>query len=176
MVGNPTQAERVARVLSDGEWHTTSEIQRRAGIKQVGSVVSGLRKKKGATVVADRIPKRKGPKAWRYKWQNIPEKLRLAVDPDVPNPGELVYEVPRSLAARYRLYVVPRYGHRQMLMDTAPTPQELGVKIVDLGEEGELDGCCLGILDSRGIPKEVFPGKWLLNPYEARAREGDHDE
>jgi hypothetical protein len=44
----------------------------------------------------------------------------------------------------------------------------LGKKIIAKGEKGELDGCSLGILDSFGVPKEKRPGKWILNPHEAR--------
>lgn len=161
---NAPQAERVLRVLADGAWHTTSEIQRRAGVKRVASQISDLRRRKGAKITCDHIPKRRGPRAFRYQWRNIPPNVRLAVE---EGPGEIVYEVPRTRATRYRIYVVPRFG-AQMLMDTAATPEEVGRKIVELGEDGQLDGCCLGLLDSKGIPKEINSGQWLLNPHEGR--------
>lgn len=156
--------ERVLRVLADGAWHTTSEIRRRTGVHNVATVISGLRKTKGASITGNHIPKRKGPRAYRYQWTNIPPAVRLAV---TDGPQEVVYEVPRTRETRYRIYVVPRFGE-QVLMDTAATRAEVGEKIIDMGENGELDGCCLGILDSRGIPKELFPGKWILNPHEGR--------
>ena len=159
-MSNLTEAERVLHVLADGAWHTTTEIRRRAAIHTVGERVKKLRVT-GAKIDSERIPR---SHHFRYQWRNIPANLRLAVE-DGPQP--MVGEVPRTQATRFRIYVVPRFGE-QLLMDTAATEEEVGRKIVALGNQGQLDGCCLGLLDTRGIAKEVFPGKWLLNPHEGR--------
>lgn len=49
---------------------------------------------------------------------------------------------------------------RQLVAETE-TPEALGVAIVTLGQEGEFDGCAIGILDTQG---EVGQ-KWLLRPW-----------
>lgn len=161
-----TQGQRILRVLRDGRWHTTAEIHRRAGYSRLNSRISELRRQ-GQVIDCEHLPgKGMGARAYRYIWRNPDVSLTLAVD-EAAQPDDGKDEVPRTPATRYRIYVVPRYGE-QTLLDTAPTPEELGKKIVALGEKAELEGCCLGILDSHGVPKEVRPGKWLLNPHEAR--------
>jgi hypothetical protein len=163
MTQRQTQGERILRVLSDGAWHTTSEIHRRAGFSRLNSRVSELRKR-GALIECQHLPGRgSGPRAYRYRWTNIPPAVRLRVKEE----GPPKVEVPRTLDTRYRIYRVPRFGEQE-LVDTAPTPEELGVKLVRLAAEGEFANSCIGILDSHGIPKEEEPGTWLVNPHEGR--------
>ena len=154
-----SQGERVLRVLADGQWHTTAEIHRRAGTMRLNSRIAELRKK-GREIECEHLPRKTGPRAYRYRWMNAPT-LPPAVNGDAP----LEPEVPRTPEHRFRIYVVPRY-EEQELIATAPTPAMVGIRLCELGEKGKLHGCCVGILDTHGTDEK--PGTWLLNPHEAR--------
>lgn len=159
-----SQAGRILYVLADGQFHTTSEIHRRAGSSRLNSRISDLRKQ-GKLIECEHIPHRKnGANAYRYRWLN-PDHSLLPTPADHKPPEQ---KVPRDAAHRYRIYVVPRFGE-QTLLDTAADAHELGEKLILHGEAGLLQGCCLGLLDSHGEePTAKKKGEWLINPHEAR--------
>ena len=65
----------------------------------------------------------------------------------------------RDPAQRFALYCL-RDGEKELLA-TAATPEALGVALVTLGREGELEECPIGILDRMG---EVGQ-KWIVRPW-----------
>ncbi len=70
----------------------------------------------------------------------------------------------RSPEERYGLYII-RDGELRLLA-TCGTPAGIGVALVTMAEEGELeitDG--FGVLDSHGDPSS--PGTWLISPWAA---------
>jgi hypothetical protein len=58
-------------------------------------------------------------------------------------------------------------GRTTDLVATASDPESLGVAIVTLAREHELEGCPIGILDK---PHQDKPGTWLVKPWQASAR------
>jgi len=57
-------------------------------------------------------------------------------------------------------------GKVRQLVATAPTPQAVGVALVQLGREGEFADCPVGLLDTLGEKGQ----KWLINPWLPSAR------
>jgi hypothetical protein len=57
-------------------------------------------------------------------------------------------------------------GSSLSLIATCGTPGAVGVAIVTLAREDELDGCPIGILDDQGEPGQ----KWLVRPWLASPR------
>lgn len=50
------------------------------------------------------------------------------------------------------------------LVATCGSKGAVGVALVTLGEEGEFEGCTVGVMHR---PHEDKPGRWLANPYPA---------
>ena len=74
-------------------------------------------------------------------------------------------------AQRFALYrLCPGVEREKELLATCATPEALGVAIVTLAREGELevDGqpCRVGVLDRQGEKNH----KWLIRPWEASPR------
>ncbi len=65
-----------------------------------------------------------------------------------------------SEGEQFQLYVVDGAGERRLLA-TAADMEAIGVAIRCMGEEGELDGCSVGVLDR-------FEHRWLANPWAGR--------
>lgn len=75
--------------------------------------------------------------------------------------------VPRDRAHRFRLYRL--YRGKLELIATAPTPGQLGQRIVTLGRKGfEFAGSTIGILDTHGT--DASEGSWILNPWDTKPR------
>ncbi len=60
---------------------------------------------------------------------------------------------------RYQLYTVDAAGERRLLA-TAADMEAIGTAIRCMGEEGELDGASVGILDR-------YEHSWIVNPWAA---------
>jgi biotin operon repressor len=156
-VKHGSQCERILRVLADGAWHSVNHIHRKAGYSRLNSRVSELRSR-GYDIEHMKIHGRSGTKAHRYRWNNAPP-----LPPAVTSAFEVPYEnvCPRDAANRFRCYAV-EHGE-QRLLGTCADPEALGVMIVTLASEGELNNATLGVLDTLG--QDENPGKWLVNPY-----------
>lgn len=72
---------------------------------------------------------------------------------------------PRRREERYRIYRV-RDGGAPELMATCRTRGSVGTTACRLGEEGEFDDACIGVLDGMDHKKDgVWVGKWLILPW-----------
>lgn len=157
-----SQNARVLRVLSDGLWHTSSNLVRKTGAKRLNSRMSELRKH-GYEIEREAIPGKTGQLGHRYRLTN--PSAPVAVDPRARSrrrsaPSEVV--APRDMLHRHRLYAM-RFDELE-LVATATTPEDVGVALFTLGNEGEFNGSCVGWLDTHG--KEDEKGAWILNPFE----------
>lgn len=64
----PSQCARIAQVLSDGHFHTASEIHRRIGFCRLNSRIAELRKSRGWDILCEHVPGQgSGPDAYRYR-------------------------------------------------------------------------------------------------------------
>lgn len=61
-------------------------------------------------------------------------------------------------------YLIYRWTGSLELVATTATKEGVGTTIVTLGEEGEFEGCLVGVLD-KPIPDK--PGRWLVSPWMA---------
>lgn len=61
----------------------------------------------------------------------------------------------------YRIYRVPASGELQEVAET-PTKEGVGTALVTLGEEGEFEGCTVGVMHK---PFDDKPGVWIANPF-----------
>ena len=68
---------------------------------------------------------------------------------------------------RFALYCLRGGERNRVLVATAATAEAIGVAIITLGREGELDDCPVGILDR--LPEEG-QRKWVLLPWLPSAR------
>ena len=57
-------------------------------------------------------------------------------------------------------------GKVRDVVAAAPNPEGLGLALVTLGREGELEDCAVGVLDVLGEPGQ----KWVLRPWLPSAR------
>jgi len=134
---------------------------------RLNSRIAELRKKRGCHIESRQTGgRRPASHRYQYRWLNPTPGLTLAVGTGGP-PGLPNDEIPRDAKHRYRIYCVPRFGE-QTLIGWGATPEEVGVKIVEMGRKSQLDGCVVGILDTHGVSNDVKPGEWLLNPHEGR--------
>lgn len=74
MASRPSQASRVAQLLSDGRWHTASEIHRRCGTMRLNSRVAELRKTRGWEMCEFIKGETRGPDAYRYRLVGTSER------------------------------------------------------------------------------------------------------
>ena len=163
---------RLLAVLSDGAWHTTSNLHRRAGHMIVHSRIADLRAK-GYRVEHDTVPGRVGAQAHRYRWLDAPtqdtaDENQFSLDTDMIAP-----RIPRE---RYRIFRVKNGGGPEIVC-TVGTEEEIGPAVMRLGEEGEFDDYCLGIQDSmarwEGLPEHEgatrygrYVGEWKVKPWQ----------
>lgn len=70
---------------------------------------------------------------------------------------------------QYRISRRTAHGDLEIVA-TCGTKEAIGVALVTLGEEGEFDGCTVGVLHK---PFEDKPGTWIVNPFPAIPRSGD---
>lgn len=157
-----SQNARVLRVLSDGHWHTSSNLVRKTGAKRLNSRMSELRKH-GYEIEREPIPGKTGQLGHRYRMTNPPTTAPAAPGSRSRRrsaPSKVV--APRDMLHRHRLYAM-RFDELE-LVATATTPEDAGVALFTLGREGEFKGSCVGWLDTHG--KEDEKGTWILNPFE----------
>lgn len=71
----------------------------------------------------------------------------------------------RDEEERYRIVKLAdtELGDFPITVATAPTPEALGVALVTLAEEGELQDEAIGVLDT-------IARRWLVNPWAGRRR------
>ena len=159
-----SQNARIVRVLADGKWKTTAAIHRKAGTCRLNSRISELRAY-GYEIEHGKVPGKTGPLGHRYRMLNPPTQSELAriVDLQVRDDRGLVREeIPRLPEHRFRIY---RMIYDELdLVATASTPEDVGVALITLGEEGEFDHSCAGILDTHGT--DEYQGAWVLNPFD----------
>lgn len=74
---------------------------------------------------------------------------------------------PRVLRERYRLYRRKPDGDLQVIA-TVASPEAVGVALVTLAEEGEFEGCALGVLDVCPGGEPAENGRWLVKPFTPR--------
>ncbi len=169
MIRPDSQNGRILRVLADGKSHSVTEIHRKAGTMRLNSRVSELRGH-GYSIRCDRLEGRRGPSAYRYTLTDTgangpvrpPEPFS---GPPTPEPIPADTHAPRDAENRYEIYAL-RADERHLLA-TCATPEAVGVAIVTLGREGELERAAPGVLDSMAEDGER---KWLLNPWDGDAR------
>lgn len=157
-----SQNARVLRVLSDGHWHTSSNLVRKTGAKRLNSRMSELRRH-GYEIEREVIPGKTGQLGHRYRMSNPPPTAAAAPGSRSrrrSSPSSVV--APRDMLHRYRIY--RQVFDEIALLATATTPEDVGVAIVTLGREGEFSGGCLGILDTHG--SEEVPGTWIVQPWD----------
>lgn len=158
-----SQNSRVLSVLSDGHWHTSANIVRKTGAKRLNSRMSELRKR-GFVIDRVTVPGKTGQLAHRYKLANPPASLPVAAGSRSrrrSSPSKVV--APRDKKNRYRIY--KQAFDVLELVATAATDEEVGVKLVKLGLEGEFKESCVGLLDTHGKASEK--GTWVLDPFDA---------
>lgn len=164
MVKPNSQNARIIKVLADGKWKTTAAIHRKAGPGRLNSRISELRRY-GYEIEHGKVPGKSGPLGHRYRLLNPPTQTELArlIDLEVRDERSLPRdEVPRNPEHRYRIY---RMIYDELdLVATASTPEDVGVALITLGEEGEFDQTCAGILDTHGT--DEVQGSWVLNPFD----------
>ena len=154
-----SQNARVLRVLSDGRWHTGSNVQRRSGANRLNSRISELRAR-GFEIESERIGGA-GLLSHRYRLLKTvaveglvtPRRLDDVLDRET---------VPRDLEHRFRVYRC--ILDELELVGTAATPEDLGWLIVQLGRLKRFESSCMGVLDTFGHAEEK--GTWLLNPFD----------
>lgn len=157
-----TQSGRIRAVLSDGEWHTTAEIHRRAGSSRLNSRIADMRKQ-GSAIECEKVPGKSGPKGYRYRWTNTPENGGGA--PEVMQTDELY---PRTAQGRFRIYRL----RASAVLDIISATYTCEAALVALSRhvaEGEFENATPGILDCKGADcDEEGPwetGSWLVNPW-----------
>lgn len=165
MIKAQSQNARILRALADGRWHSVAQIHRRAGTSRLNSRVSELRSKHGFTIEHERLPGRNGALGHRYRLVNPPPAAELKALFD-PHPAPVLTlvrdEIPRNLEHRYRVY---RMVYDELeLLGTASEPEEVGLVIIQLGEQGAFNHSCIGLLDTHGTDEE--PGTWIVHPWD----------
>lgn len=156
-VKKDSQNARILRVLSDGRWHTGSNLQRRSGAKRLNSRISELREG-GYEIESERIGG-VGLLSHRYR---MPKPFREVDALVTKREPELDREmVPRDIEHRFRVY---RCELDELeLVGTAASPEDLGRLIIHLGRAERFAGSCPGLLDTYGNNEK---GTWLLNPFD----------
>lgn len=173
-VPDGTQKALIVRALADGRWHSAAEIRRRVGPAVISTQISRLRRDHGLEIERRFVKgKERNELANQYRLRNAP-----AILPEAPAPEVVEHRVstptlrtildrdsvPRTPEHRYRIYRLIR--NELELAATAPTKEQVGVKIIDMGLKGEFAGSCIGILDTHGVDNDVVPGDWCPNPYD----------
>ena len=67
-----SQCDRIARFLSDGEWHTSRELHEACGYMRTNSRVAELRSKHGYEIVGESVPGKVGTDGYRYRLVTSP--------------------------------------------------------------------------------------------------------
>jgi hypothetical protein len=91
---------------------------------------------------------------------------RLCACEDCAGSGQRTVDVGGATPVRRRCSDCRGEGSSLSLIATCATPEAVGVAIVTLAREDELDGCPIGILDDQGEPGQ----KWLVRPWLASPR------
>jgi len=167
MITPGSQNARVLAVLWDGKRHSVPEIHRRAGTMRLNSRISELRGH-GCEIKMTRNPKRKGAASYGYTLLSTPPTLEPPAEQAewarmLADAEQRRHSIPRDAEHRFRLYGV-RDGDVLDILGSAATPADLGVLLVELGKRGNLNGTCIGVLDTYG--KDTRAGTWIVNPYE----------
>ena len=164
MIKPGSQNSRILRVLGDEHWHTTANLYRKCGGMILHSRISELRKH-GFEIDHEVIPGKSGALGHRYRLLNSPSPADLdAIVGPVVNASSGIprEDVPRDLAHRFRIYKM--VYDELVLLATASTAEDVGVAIVALGNEGQLAGGCLGLLDTHGT--DEARGSWTVQPWD----------
>jgi hypothetical protein len=155
-----SQNARVLRALADGRWHSSAEIQRKSGpAVRINSRISDLRSK-GYAVVSGRKPGQ-GATSYRYRLLEPLDQATVMALITRDEEGALDRkETPRDASHRYRIY---RMVYDELELLATATRDNVGVTLIELGEQGRFGSSCVGLLDTHG--KEE-PGSWIIHPWD----------
>lgn len=166
-----SQGARILNALRDARWTSVAEVHRRAGTSRLNSRVSELRKR-GFTI-EHRVVKGKARASLAHQYRLI-DPPRVLPSPETPDgKGKIERDtldrdaIPRDKPHRFRLYILDEKNKLE-LMATASTEEQVGVEICRLGRSGQIAKACVGLLDSYGLGNEIFPGFWIVNPFDAK--------
>lgn len=164
-----TQTGRILAVLSDGQWHTTAEIHRRAGYSRLNSRIADQRKR-GKAIECETVPGQSGAKGYRYRWTNAPEDGGGAPEimswEEAPDTGSLY---PREPESRYRIYRLRAGAVLDIVSATDSCDGALKALCRHMVEGEFPEGTTPGILDCKGADCDDDgpwdTGSWLVNPW-----------